>query len=380
MSTHVITAKALLVSVVCSRRQSRSCKTKKSPESVMSPSTVSDNVDHKLEARIVTGTTCVLSMFGCVIIIISYALWPDLRSKSRLMLACLSVGDYMNALGMGVSGLQPSSSDDDGCRVQAVLTTYGSLVSFFWTSCIAIYLYMTIVKSDTKKADKLVIVFHFVSWMAPGVLTAVALGRNKLGYSGLGDTAGWCWIKGDVTKRETILWMIFTGKGWEIMSYIVVVTLYFMIKVRIWQERRQPSNFVTMSSYESVRSANRKLTFVPIAFVLLRMWGTIRFFLLISHHQDLAEEEPLVLLHGMGDSGQGFANFIIFCIFTDRVRRHWINVFSSCLHCQCSPCCHRLVTHPTGPPPNSPIINPRSPLLSLKKDDSASYNNSGIQE
>ena len=95
---------------------------------------------------------------------------------------------------------------------------------------------MTIVKGDGGKADKLVILFHFVSWIIPAVLTAVALGENRLGYAQFGDTAGWCWIRGQVDETDTILWMVFTGKGWEIVSYVVVVTLYVMIKVHIWQE------------------------------------------------------------------------------------------------------------------------------------------------
>ena len=68
--------------------------------------------------KVCTGITCILSMLGCVVIISSYARWRDLRSKSRLLLACLSVGDYMNAVGNGVSALSPpTSSDDIGCKV-----------------------------------------------------------------------------------------------------------------------------------------------------------------------------------------------------------------------------------------------------------------------
>ena len=33
-----------------------------------------------------------------------------------------------------------------------------------------------------------------------------------------------------------------------------------------------------MESVEVLKKADRKLTFIPVLFILLRMWGTIRFF------------------------------------------------------------------------------------------------------
>ena len=120
--------------------------------------------------------------------------------------------------------------------MQAVLTTYGSLCSFFWTSCIAIYLYITIVKSNGVLADRLITMFHVVSWIMPAVITGVAFSMSKLGYTEHGDTAGWCWINGDITSSKTQMWMVVTGKGWEILSYIIVVLLYVLIKVHLWQE------------------------------------------------------------------------------------------------------------------------------------------------
>lgn len=201
--------------------------------------TTSVDVDVHGWMRKLTGTVCALSMFGCIIIIVSYALWPSLRSKSRFLLACLSVGDYMNATGLGVSSISPLDaydSDTVSCKLQAVLTTLGPLLSFFWTSCIAIYLYITIVRGNGELADKLIIVFNLVSVLVPAVVTGVALGKGKLGYTKYGDTAGWCWISGNISSSDTHLWMVLTGKGWEILSYVVVVVLYVLIKVHIWRE------------------------------------------------------------------------------------------------------------------------------------------------
>jgi len=105
--------------------------------------------------------------------------------------------------------------------------------------------------------------------------------------------------------------------------------------------------------------ADVKLALIPLIFVLLRIWGTIDFFWSITR-----EEKPIwiqilqVGIHvldcafppfvshpeslgspfffffffifcfqGIGDSAQGFANCILFCVFTEKVREK----FTSCL-------------------------------------------------
>ncbi|XP_032242455.2 uncharacterized protein LOC5516684 isoform X2 [Nematostella vectensis] len=97
----------------------------------------------------------------------------------------------------------------------------------------------------------------------------------------------------------------------------------------------QGAPFLTMGSIEAARKADRKFTFIPVIFILLRMWGTIRFFLYISG-QGHPEYEWLRILHGIGDSSQGFANFVIFCVFTEKMGSHFKYWFSKIF-----PCCSK---------------------------------------
>ena len=127
-----------------------------------------------------------------------------------------------------------------------------------------------------------------------------------------------------------------------------------------------------------------KLLLIPIFFILLRIWSllqsivqieaginlnctTLLFFVHIGvsllfccwvHHKksiskltifmislslSLPPSLPLPLSQGIGDSGQGFANAILFVLFTPKVRRYFLHwVF-------CSPLCRRARTR-------SPII------------------------
>ena len=187
---------------------------------------------------------CSLSLLGSTILIVSYALWPHLRTKSRLLLACLSVGDYLNALGMLVAAAAKPFPYKDAttnyytnaaCTTQAFITTAGSLASFFWTTSMAIYLYIAIVRSDSRLADRLVFVFHLVSWGVPLFLALLALEMNQLGYASTQDSAGWCWITdhGLSHRTEQLVWMTVTGKGWEVLSYVLVVCLYVAIKCHL---------------------------------------------------------------------------------------------------------------------------------------------------
>lgn len=53
-----------------------------------------------------------------------------------------------------------------------------------------------------------------------------------------------------------------------------------------------------MKSVEVAKKADHKLTFIPVVFILLRIWGTIRFIRFLAYHP---EEPPvfewLIILH-----------------------------------------------------------------------------------
>ena len=58
------------------------------------------------------------------------------------------------------------------------------------------------------------------------------------------------------------------------------------------------SHFLTVRSIEVVRKADRKLMFIPVVFILLRIWGTIRFFRVWVYYPSKPSPiEWLILLH-----------------------------------------------------------------------------------
>ena len=124
-----------------------------------------------------TAMMSVLSMIGCVIIILTYWLFPDLRTSGRQLLVYLSVADFLTALGnlIGIIWyalmrykMLTESQSDALCQSHSGLTIFSSISSFFWTVCIAIHLDVCIVRRNSYFATRLVCPFHFMCWVVPG--------------------------------------------------------------------------------------------------------------------------------------------------------------------------------------------------------------------
>ncbi|KAL9983834.1 hypothetical protein ACROYT_G006074 [Oculina patagonica] len=186
-------------------------------------------------------------------------------------------------------------------------------------------------------------VFHITAWGIPLVIAVIAYLDDAVGSSRDYVSSGWCWIKYTHQRRwwKMVLWMCIAGKGWEILAYIAITVFYVLVKLQIRRELKTGfvpgSKFLTLRSVEVAKKADKKLMFIPVVFILLRIWGTIRFIrFLADYPEDPSVLEWLVILHGIGDNSQGFANFVLFCLFTDKIR----NKFRLCCG-QIIPWCRR---------------------------------------
>ncbi|XP_065175375.1 G-protein coupled receptor 157-like [Sycon ciliatum] len=303
-------------------------------------------LDVKDSVNAVVVTSSILSLFGSATIIVSYALWPRIRTTSRFILACLSFADYASAVGYGASAMAalyygPHFMLDNpfSCRFQSIVTTWSSMATFCWTVALAVYLHITIVRDNIELGKRLVPVYAAVCLGIPTAVTVGALLSGALGYSLPVTTSGWCWISEEpewpVFQRNAsfwvrdgdarLFWMLLAGKFWEITSCILIFILYFLIRRHLRrQTRTNGRQFLTTTSRSIAQSADRKMLVIPVAFLLLRVWGTTRFIIDTVHirlHNDVPNPYyPLLYLQAVGDTGQGFVNFIIFCWKTDSVQ------------------------------------------------------------
>lgn len=153
--------------------------------------------------RVTVGTTCVLSMLGALLIILSYFLIRDIQTKSRQILVHLSFADFgvscSNFIGVTVyfdqyirncpDGNVSSSPQGKGgyvmtvsngvnsvvscgalrglCKAQAFFAGYSTLASVLWTLCLAVYIYCLVVHSSKRVHLKVVYVAYLLCWGLP---------------------------------------------------------------------------------------------------------------------------------------------------------------------------------------------------------------------
>ncbi|MBV94914.1 hypothetical protein ESR_26738, partial [Eschrichtius robustus] len=71
----------------------------------------------------------------------------------------------------------------------------------------------------------------FLSWGVPLVITVAAVTLKKIGYDASDVSVGWCWI--DLEAEDRVLWMLLTGKVWEMLAYVTLPVLYLLIRKHI---------------------------------------------------------------------------------------------------------------------------------------------------
>lgn len=147
--------------------------------------------------QIAVSVTCVLSILGSSLIVLTYVLYKELRTTARQLLVNLSIADWIVAASHMTGVLtnykrfsEHSCNDtrvspqhtDTWCEIQGGLAMFSSLSSFLWTVAVAVYLFVIIVAQ--RRGKRLVPVLYVLCWGIPAVL-AVALGAKRyLGFEG----------------------------------------------------------------------------------------------------------------------------------------------------------------------------------------------------
>lgn len=208
--------------------------------------------------RAVVGVSCALSMIGSVLIILSYFLISDIRSKAREMLVNLSLMDFMaaaanfagiaidfskylgNDTATGTNSLNGSSHHHNLmhnlCVTQAVFAQYGTLSSIFWTICLAVYIYLCIMIGTQKVAYRSVTVFYVLCYGLPLVYTGWYAGTNKLGFDRFAGS-GWCTI---VTSKDHggRFSVVFGNDIWIYLTIFLVTVIFVSLHYHLKSEVR----------------------------------------------------------------------------------------------------------------------------------------------
>lgn len=122
-----------------------------------------------------TGITSVLSMFGCVVLVVTFVIFRELQTEGRKLLACLSIADFLTAFGnlVGITwyarrnDMEPHGSRIL-CQFHASLTIFSSISSFLWSTSVGIHLFVCVCLRNAKTAEKLFWPFSIACWAPPG--------------------------------------------------------------------------------------------------------------------------------------------------------------------------------------------------------------------
>ncbi|KGL79957.1 putative G-protein coupled receptor 157 [Tinamus guttatus] len=283
--------------------------------------------------RVVVLLSCALSFVGSSLLVGTHALWPELRSRPRQLLLYLSLADLLSALSYSYGVLQDFKKTSWDCVLQGALSTFSNTSSFFWTMAIALYLYITLVRGSPTGTG-LLCCFHVVSWGVPLGITVAAVALKKICYDASNVSVGWCWV--DLDAEDRVLWMLLTGKVWEILAYVTLPVLYILIKKHINRAHAALSEYrPILSSAPAFQPrtsiADKKLILIPVIFIVLRIWSTVRFILTLCN-SPAVQNSVLVVLHGIGNTFQGGANCIMFVLCTRVVRARLLSSLCCCHH------------------------------------------------
>ena len=186
--------------------------------------------------KVLSTTAAGLSIIGALVIVITFVMWPDLRTNSRNIILFISIGDLFVAI-TNIVGVYRHSHIT--CEIEATLNIVAILSSFFWTVFLSVYFYVTICRKISLEMEaRMMRFFHVTAWGIPLLLAAIALGDRAVGNSNDFVSSGWCWIKYRQDWWKMMLWMFLAGKGWEILAYVTICVFYVLVKLQIRREVR----------------------------------------------------------------------------------------------------------------------------------------------
>ena len=188
---------------------------------------------YMLAFKLSAGLVCLLSIGGSTLVILTYALFKNLRTVARQLLVNLSVADIIanssHIFGMAANLSRSRNATKDNphlkvaaaCSIQGGITVFATVACFLWTIALALHLFALIAVRRSKVRKGLVIVFYFICWGLPLTLSITYASRGFLGYEEFSHV-GWCYVSSNSTHR----WIGIVG--YDVWMCLVVLTLLIL--------------------------------------------------------------------------------------------------------------------------------------------------------
>lgn len=111
---------------------------------------------------------------------------------------------------------------------------------------------------------------------------------------------------------------------------------------RLQKATAQPDSCSSITTEKQLQAAvtklDQKLIWIPMVFLLLRMWGNIRYFISLycelhgrkDHCEKIVYNEGLIYLQSICDPGQGWSNALLYVIFNQAISQRLCPCFYIC--------------------------------------------------
>ena len=106
-----------------------------------------------LAGNVLVGLSCAISALGAVSVALSCFISAEAQKPARRLLLFLSISDFGTSVNYLLAILFPAQGDGTAwCKLQADLGIFFPLASFIWTTCVAVFLYLTLVYWPDQRA------------------------------------------------------------------------------------------------------------------------------------------------------------------------------------------------------------------------------------
>ena len=269
---------------------------------------------------------------GAIFIITTYFLFKDLKTRARQFLVLIAVADLFNAIFYLTAQtyflftsnytrcyVNKSTAETAVCVGQAAATNLFSLLSFSFTIILAFHVLFLFIGNNILAKKRNFYISLALGVCVPFVITSLAF---WFGWFGPGETVtvGWCFIK-DFAHNDTstnisgsAVYEFLAGKLWDLITIVVISFVYFLILFRCLWKRQENAN------WRDFNEQNFKIVLIPAIFIFLRIWGEIHLaWTLFVPKGDIPP--PLLYLQAIFEPSQGWANAIVYILWTKNVRK-----------------------------------------------------------
>ena len=184
-------------------------------------------------------TTCILSAFGSLLIILSYVCIRKVRSKAREILVHISVMDLIYTMANLIGAVINFNEEKEGnspayqgaCKAQGWFAVYGTIGSVLWTISLAVYLYFKVItirlKPQSQTMRVLQIGIYIVGYVLPVLVAFYFLALGLIGFNKL-LSSGWCTINVfDVDTRQRSVMQL--AIGYDMWMYLSLFLIPFLV-------------------------------------------------------------------------------------------------------------------------------------------------------